>query len=63
VIARKVSFGSQSAEGAKTRGVVTSVLVTMRKRYPEDYAARFKSALDKMAADPDTDPYEVLFPP
>lgn len=63
VIARKVSFGSQSEEGAKTRGVLTSVLVTMRKRYPEDYATRFKAALDKMAASPDIEPYEALFPP
>jgi transposase len=63
VIARKTSFGSQSETGAKTRGVLTTVMVTMKKRYPEDYAARFKAALDKIAENPDINPYEALFPP
>lgn len=63
VIARKVSFGSQSEAGAKTRGVMTTVMVTLKKRYPEDYASRFKAALDRIAADPALDPYDALFRP
>lgn len=63
VIARKVSFGSQSEAGAKTRGVLTTVLVSMKKRYPEDYSSRFKAALDQIAAQPGLDPYDALFPP
>ena len=62
VIARKVSFGSQSDEGAKTREILMTVLHTLKKRSP-DFAARFKSALDKIATDPSFDPYQLLFPP
>ena len=61
VIARKVSFGSQSEAGAKTRGILTTILITLKKRHPDDYAARFKAALDAIAADPNLDPYEALF--
>jgi glutamate synthase domain-containing protein 2 len=32
VIARKMSYGSQSAEGAKTREIWTSILQTLKKR-------------------------------
>jgi transposase len=35
VIARKVSFGSQSDAGAHTRGVLMSVLHTLKKRGPD----------------------------
>jgi len=63
VIARKVSFGSQSEAGAKTRGILMSVLVTMKKRHPEDYTERLKASLDRIAAHPTMDPYEALFPP
>jgi transposase len=62
VIARKVSFGSQSDEGAKTREILMTVLHTLKKRTP-DFAAQFKSALDKLAADPGFDSYQSLFPP
>jgi transposase len=59
VIARKVSFGSQSDAGAKTREVLMSVVHTLVKRLanPE---AHFKSVLDQLAADPIQDPVALL---
>jgi len=63
VIARKVSFGSQSVEGAKTRGVLMTVLHTLKKQFPADYQIRFKDALDRLAKNPTADPYDFLFPP
>jgi transposase len=62
VIARKVSFGSQSDRGARTREVLMTVLHTLRKR-TADVGVAFKTALDRLAADPTLDPYPVLFPP
>jgi hypothetical protein len=62
VIARKVSFGSQSENGAKTRGVLMSILVTLKKRYPEDFASRFKSVLDQLSLNLKQHPYPLLFP-
>jgi len=61
VIARKVSFGSQSEAGARMRETLMSVLCTLRKRFPQDFAARFKHTLDALAADPTRDPYHLLF--
>jgi transposase len=61
VIARKVSFGSQSEEGAKTREVLMTVLHTLKKRTP-NFTAQFKSALDWLSTDPSLDPYQLLFP-
>jgi transposase len=55
VIARKVSFGSQSDAGAKTREVLMSVVHTLAKRVP-DPEAHFKAVLDQLAADPTQDP-------
>jgi transposase len=60
VIARKISFGSQSVAGATTRETLMTVLHTLRKRTP-DVTAAFKSALDKLAEQPDCDPTELLF--
>lgn len=60
VIARKVSFGSQSAAGAKTREILMSVLHTLRKRRPDAHA-HFKWVLDQLAADPQRDPFILLF--
>jgi len=60
VIARKISFGSQSVAGAATRETLMTVLHTLRKRTP-DVTAAFKSALDKLAEQPDCDPTELLF--
>lgn len=61
VIARKVSFGSQSRAGAHTREVLMSVLHSLRKQTP-DPAGRLKAALDQLAQDPKTDLYQTLFP-
>ena len=61
VIARKVSFGSQSDAGARTREILMTTLVTLRRRHPDDYAERFKAALDRLAVDPSADPYHLLF--
>jgi transposase len=61
VIARKVSFGSQSDAGAKTREVLMSVVHTLKKR-SADPEHHFKSVLDQLAADPSQDPVDLLFP-
>jgi transposase len=60
VIARKISFGSQSDAGAKTREILMTVLHTLKKRVP-DVTIAFKSALDKLAKDSDFDPYKTVF--
>jgi transposase-like protein len=62
VIARKVSFGSQSPAGAKTRETLMTVLHTLRKR-TADVSAAFKNTLDHVALDPSAAPYPLLFPP
>ncbi len=61
VIARKVSFGSQSDEGARTREILMTVLHTLRKRHaePEEH---FKWVLDQLAKDIQQDPFPLLFP-
>ncbi len=60
VIARKISFGSQSEDGAMTREILMTVLHTLQKRTP-DVTAAFKAALDKLAEQPDIDPTDALF--
>lgn len=60
VIARKISFGSQSDAGARTREILMTVLHTLKKRVP-DITAAFKSALDKMAEKADIDPQDAVF--
>jgi len=62
VIARKVSFGSQSDAGAHTREVLMTILYTLKKRCANP-ALAFKAALDALAADPSLAPYSTLFPP
>mgnify|MGYP001559144320 FL=1 len=63
VIARKVSFGSQSERGASTRSILMTVLHTAQKRLTgqslEDW---FRQALDKISLDHNIDPY-LLLPP
>ena len=61
IIARKVSFGSQSDAGAQTREILMSVLHTLRKRHP-DPQAHFKRVLDQLATRPTQDPFPLLFP-
>jgi len=61
VIARKISFGSQSDHGAKTREILMTVLHSLRKRYPQDYRKKFKSCLNELALNPRLDLYKFLF--
>src|SRR5262245_3785559 len=61
VIARKVSFGSQSDAGAHTRGILMSVLHTIKKR-GRDVVAHLKEVLDRLADDIHQDPWPLLFP-
>ena len=60
VIARKVSFGSQSDAGAKTRGTLMSIVTTLGKR-GLDATKHLKFVLDQLAQDPKTDPIPLLF--
>lgn len=60
VIARKVSFGSQSPAGAHTRSVLTTVIQTLKKR-GRDPTQGLKYALDQLAKDSKLDPYHLLF--
>ena len=60
VIARKLSFGSQSEQGARTREILMSVLHTLRKR-TENVFGTFKNCLDALAQDQKRDPYKLLF--
>jgi len=62
VIARKVSFGSQSEAGSQTRGVLMTVLHTIGKRDPADPVLALTTALDRIAKDPTVDSFDVLFP-
>lgn len=61
VIARKTSFGSQSDAGAETRGILMTVLHTLRKR-GHDPTTQIKEALDQLANNPSLRPFPVLFP-
>jgi transposase len=62
VIARKVSFGSQSDAGAQTRGILMTTLHTLKKQTKTDAASALKIILDQLAKDPSLDPYNLLFP-
>ena len=62
VIARKVSFGSQSDAGAKTREILMTLIHTLQKRL-DDPESHFKRVLDPLALDPQLDPLSLLFPP
>jgi len=59
VIARKISFGSQSEDGARTRETMMTVLHTLGKR-TSDVMAAFKSILNKLAEQLDCDSAELL---
>jgi transposase len=61
VIARKVSFGSQSEAGAKTREVMMSVMQTLKQRV-KDPIREFKQALDELALNANLDVVKTLFP-
>jgi len=62
VIARKVSFGSQSQAGARTRETLMSILHTLKKRRAP-VATRLQSALDRLVENPSLDPYALIFTP
>jgi transposase len=62
VIARKLSFGSQSPRGARTREILMSVLHSLKKQ-GHDPAAKLTEALDARARDPAFDIAAFLFPP
>lgn len=61
VVARKVSFGSQSPAGARTRETLMTLLHTLKKR-GLPVAASVQSALDRLVENPSLDPYPLLFP-
>jgi hypothetical protein len=61
VIARKVSFGSQSDAGAKTREILMSLIHTLEKRVT-DPESHLKRVLDQLALNPKLDPVALLFP-
>lgn len=60
VIARKLSFGSPSEAGARTREVLMSVLHTLRKRHA-DVTAAFQRVFDRLVEAPKADLYKLLF--
>lgn len=60
VIARKVSFGSQAEEGAKTRGVLLSVMQTLKKR-EVNARQKFKQMLDKISENPNLNITQLVF--
>ena len=63
VIARKVSFGSSSNAGAKTRSTLMSVLHTLNKRRGnQSLESIFKNLLDELAKNPKVS-IASLFPP
>jgi hypothetical protein len=58
VIARKISFGSQSEAGARTRETLMTVLHTLRKR-TANVTAAFEQALNRLS-DEKVEPYAAL---
>ena len=62
VIARKVSFGSQSEAGARTRETLMTILHTLKKRRVP-VAAALHSALNRLGENPHLDPAPLLFKP
>jgi transposase len=60
VIARKVSFGSQSKAGANTRSILMTVLHTLKKQN-SDPCSTLKTALDQLAKNPTLEPFALLF--
>jgi hypothetical protein len=60
VIARKVSFGSQSEGGAKTRETLMSVLQTLKKRV-KDPVQKFGRTLDELVFNAKLDVVSALF--
>ena len=61
VISRKLSFGSQSDNGAKTREILMTVLHTLRKQTDNLYE-RLENALNIFAVNPTINLFSILFP-
>lgn len=59
VVARKVSFGSASQEGAKTRGILTSIFHTLKKR-ARDPSVVFKQTLDLISGNEKLSPEQII---
>lgn len=63
VIARKVSFGSQSKQGALTRSILMTIIHTAKKRLPNiNIQDWLKKSLDAIATNPAIDVYSLLPP-
>jgi len=62
VIARKLSFGTQSARGSRTRTILMSVLHSLQKQ-GQDPATRLCDAMNIRAESPNVDLVAFLFPP
>jgi transposase len=60
VIARKLSFGSQSDAGARTREILMTVLHTLKKQN-DNPAAVFLDVLEKLSVNPDLNIFQALF--
>ena len=61
VLSRKGSFGSQSENGAKTRSIIMSYLMTVPIRLDEtQFIPWLRSCLDQLAAHPEINPYLLL---
>jgi len=62
VIARKVSFGSQSEAGARTRETLMTILHTLKKRGSSSkVATALQTTLDRLAENRSLDPWALLF--
>lgn len=61
VMARKVSFGSHSEAGAKTRETLMTVLKTLKLQTKNNVRIAFANFLDQMAENPNSDVYKCLF--
>jgi transposase len=61
VIARKMSFGSQSQKGAETRSILMSVIHTAAKRLEKQSLRQwFFSTLEALAKDPNVDLFQLI---
>ena len=60
VIARKISFGSQSEDGRRTRETLMTILHTLKKR-GRDPARTLKDVLDALTQNPEANASELLF--
>ena len=61
VIARKLSFGSQSTDGLRIRETLLTVMDTLRLRW-DDLVGKLMEAFEATAANPEADVTDILFP-